>query len=83
MLRDGWKSVGKVFILAMVLDVIYQLIELRRVYPGEVILVAIVLAILPYLICADWSRVWLGNANRHARPVDPVESRRSVPRGVR
>jgi len=50
MLKDGWKSVGKVFILAVVLDVVYQIIVLRFVYPGEVILVAFTLAILPYLI---------------------------------
>lgn len=50
MLRDGWKSVGKVFVLAMVLDVIYQVIVMRFVYPGEVIIVAVLLAIVPYLI---------------------------------
>jgi hypothetical protein len=50
MLEDGWKSVSKVFILAMVLDVVYQIIEQRFVYPGEVIIVAFILAILPYLI---------------------------------
>jgi hypothetical protein len=49
-LKDGWKSVGKVFILAMVLDVVYQLIVLHFVYPGEVVIVAVVLAVLPYLI---------------------------------
>lgn len=50
MLRDGWKSVGKVFVLAMVLDIVYQLIVHRWVYPGEVIIVAFILAILPYLL---------------------------------
>ena len=50
MLKDGWKSVGKVFILAIVLDVIYQLIELRWIYPGEAIIVAIILAIVPYIL---------------------------------
>jgi hypothetical protein len=50
LIKDGWKSVGKVFILALVLDVVYQIIELRFVYPGEAIIVAIVLAIVPYLI---------------------------------
>ncbi|MGA9584326.1 MAG: hypothetical protein WBQ95_03305, partial [Terracidiphilus sp.] len=49
LLRDGWKSVGKVFILAIVLDVVYQIIELRFVYVGEAITVAFLLAILPYL----------------------------------
>jgi hypothetical protein len=51
MAKNGWKSVGKVFILAVVLDVIYQLIEHRwTVYPGEAALVAIILAIVPYLL---------------------------------
>ena len=50
MIRDGWKSVGKVFVLALVLDVVYQIIVLRFVYPGETLLVAFVLAIVPYLI---------------------------------
>jgi len=50
MLRDGWKSVGKVFVLALVLDVVYQLIALRFVYPGEAIVVALLLAIVPYLV---------------------------------
>jgi hypothetical protein len=50
LLKDGWKSVGKVFILAVVLDVVYQIIELRYVYPGEALIVAFILAILPYLI---------------------------------
>jgi hypothetical protein len=50
MIKDGWKSVGKVFALAMVLDIIYQLIVQRWVYPFEVVLVAFILAILPYLI---------------------------------
>ena len=40
MLKDGWKSVGRVFILALVLDVVYQIIELHFVYPGEAIIVA-------------------------------------------
>jgi hypothetical protein len=51
MVKNGWKSVGKVFIFAIVLDVIYQLIEHRwTVYPGEAVLVAIILAIVPYLL---------------------------------
>jgi hypothetical protein len=50
MLKDGWKSVGRIFLLALVLDVVYQLIELHTVYPGEALIVAFVLAIVPYLI---------------------------------
>ena len=50
MLKDGWKSVGKVFLLALVLDVVYQFIVQRFVYPFEALLVAFTLAILPYLL---------------------------------
>jgi hypothetical protein len=50
LIRDGWKSVGKVFVLALVLDVIYQFVVARFVYPGEAIIVAFVLAIVPYLV---------------------------------
>lgn len=50
MLKDGWKSVGTVFVLAIVLDVVYQIIAERFVYPGEAVLVAFLLAIVPYLV---------------------------------
>lgn len=50
MLRDGWKSVGRVFILAIIIDAVYQIVELRWFYPLEAFLVAIVLAIIPYLL---------------------------------
>ena len=50
LVKDGWRSVGRVFILAMVVDIVYQVIVLHFVYPGEVIIVALILAIFPYLI---------------------------------
>jgi hypothetical protein len=50
MIKDGWKSVGKVFVLALALDVVYQIVVLRFVYPGEAIVVALLVAIVPYLI---------------------------------
>lgn len=50
MVRNGWKSVGKVFILAIVLDAVYQFITVRWFYPLETLLVAVVLAIVPYLL---------------------------------
>jgi hypothetical protein len=50
LLRDGWKHFGKIFILAIILDVVYQLIVLHTVYPGETLIVALVLAVVPYLL---------------------------------
>jgi len=49
LLREGWKSVARVFVLAIVMDVIYQLIVLHWIYPLELILIAILLAVVPYL----------------------------------
>jgi hypothetical protein len=50
LVKQGWKSVGRVFILAIVLDVIYQMKVHGTVYAGELLIVAFVLAIVPYLV---------------------------------
>jgi hypothetical protein len=50
LLRQGWKSVGKIFILALILDAIYQVIELQWFYPGEALITAFLLAIVPYVL---------------------------------
>jgi len=50
MLKDGWKSVGKIFVIALMLDVAYQWVELRFFYVGEAVIVAFALAILPYVL---------------------------------
>jgi hypothetical protein len=50
LLRNGWKSVTKVFVMALVIDVVYQLITARWVYPLESLIVAFVLACIPYLL---------------------------------
>jgi hypothetical protein len=60
LLRDGWKSVGRVFILAIIIDAVYQFIVFRWVYPVEALLVAAILAFIPYLLIR-------GPVNRIAR----------------
>lgn len=50
MLRDGWKAVGKVFVIAVLIDAVYQYIALRWFYPGEALLTAALLAFVPYLL---------------------------------
>jgi hypothetical protein len=49
LLRHGWKSIGKIVVMAILIDVIYQLLELHRVRLTQAVLVATVLAIVPYL----------------------------------
>jgi hypothetical protein len=48
-LRNGWRSIGKVFFVAIVLDVIFQVKELHNLFPLEALAIALVLAIVPYL----------------------------------
>ena len=49
-LKDGWKDVSKVFALALVLDLVYQFFVQGTVFPFEMLIVAIVLAMVPYLL---------------------------------
>lgn len=64
LLQQLWKDVGKLFLVACMLDVIYQLIVLHWVYPVQTVVVATVLAILPYL-------TFRGLANRMRRRIGP------------
>lgn len=50
LLKELWKDVGKVFILAVIMEVIFEIIEFKTVHPLEVIRVSFFLAIVPYLI---------------------------------
>jgi hypothetical protein len=50
LIKDGWKSIGRVFLIALAMDVVYQIVVSRFVYPGEAIVVAVALAIVPYVI---------------------------------
>jgi hypothetical protein len=50
LLRDGWHGVSRIFMLAVLLDVIYEYIEFRQFFPGQTLLVASLLALLPYVL---------------------------------
>jgi hypothetical protein len=50
LLRHGWKSVGRIFVMAFIVDAVYQVIVLRWFYPGEAVVTAVILAIVPYLM---------------------------------
>ncbi len=50
LVQEGWKDIGKLFIIALALDIIVQLIVLKTVYPLESVLTAVLLAFVPYLI---------------------------------
>jgi hypothetical protein len=50
LLADGWKGISRVFVLAYVLDVVYQFIEWRGLKPSQALLTAIILAVIPYVL---------------------------------
>jgi hypothetical protein len=72
LLRDGWKAVRNVFLLAIVMDLIYQIIVLKGLRPVEGLVVSVVLALLPYLIVRGpvnrLSRLFGGGTPKGAAP---------------
>lgn len=50
LLLQGWKDVGSVFLVALLLDSIYQLIEHSGIYTLELVLTATTLALVPYVV---------------------------------
>lgn len=50
MVRTGWKSIGKVFLIAIVLDFIFQHIVFKDLRPLGAVIAGLILAIVPYLV---------------------------------
>jgi hypothetical protein len=60
LLRIGWEHFGKIFILAIILDLVYQWKVNHHIYPAETLIVALLLAVVPYVLLR-------GPVNRIAR----------------
>src|SRR5215207_4348500 len=50
MLRSGWKGIGKVFIMAVAIDLIFQYLAVDQIRLVAALATGVVLAILPYLL---------------------------------
>ena len=50
LVRQGWGRIAKVFIMAVAIDCIYQIIAEKWIYIGEALVVAAILAVVPYLL---------------------------------
>jgi hypothetical protein len=50
LLKEGWKDVARVFFVAVIVDLIYEIVVFRRLYPSESLIVAAILALLPYFL---------------------------------
>jgi len=66
LIREGWQAVTKIFALAVLMDLIYQYLILRWLYPVVALFVAFMLAFVPYLLIR-------GPVNRIARRFIDVE----------
>jgi hypothetical protein len=69
-LRSTWRSIGKVFLLAIVLDVIYQLWVFRWLFVPQTLFVAVVVALLPYLLVRGAVN-FIATMRRGPGPPDP------------
>jgi hypothetical protein len=63
-LREGIASIGRVILLGISMDVIYQIKAFDQFYPVEALMMAVLLAVIPYFIfrwavefiAGSWSR---------------------------
>jgi hypothetical protein len=67
LLRDGWKDVMKVFLLALGLDVAYQVLVFRWLFPLELLIVGVLLACVPYLLIRGPANRIASALRRHGR----------------
>jgi hypothetical protein len=71
-LREGLAATGKILLLAILLDGVYQLIEFKMIYPLEALIVAVLLALIPYLLLrgpvARIARWWLAHKSAGPAP---------------
>jgi hypothetical protein len=70
-LREGLIATSRIILLGIAMDVIYQLLEFPTFYPAEALLIALLLAFVPYLLLrglvtriAGW---WRGDASGEIR----------------
>jgi hypothetical protein len=50
LLHDGWRGARTPFLVAIVLDCIYQLVTVQFIYPLELLFTATLLALIPYIL---------------------------------
>jgi hypothetical protein len=65
-LNEGLNATARIILLGLVMDAIYQIIVLKRFYPAEAVIVALLFAFVPYVIIRGpvlrIERWWLGGA---------------------
>jgi len=67
-LREGLTSTARIILLGLGMDVIYQYRVFDKFYPGEAVLIALLLAVLPYFLLRGpierIAHLWLARGKR-------------------
>jgi hypothetical protein len=62
LLRESWHNVARLFVAAVIVDMIYEIIVFRRIHPGQALIVAAIVALPSYLLLrGPVARHWLGS----------------------
>jgi hypothetical protein len=68
-LNEGLNATARIILLGLVMDAIYQVIVLKRFYPAEAVIVALLFCFIPYVVVRGLAtriaRRWLDNAPPH------------------
>ena len=76
-LREGLIATARIILLGFAMDAIYQWRVLGTFYPGEMLLIAILLAFLPYLLLRGaFARLVRWWSARNGKPSPPAGSKR-------
>lgn len=75
LVRSALKDVGKILVVAIVLDTTYQVLVLKSFYLGELLIVVMATALLPYLVVRSAVSLLMRRIYRNqSRPADPKET---------
>jgi hypothetical protein len=70
-LREGLIATARIILLGMAMDVIYQFLVFKTFYPAQALLIALLLAFIPYLLIRGPAtlivRWWRGSASGKTR----------------
>jgi hypothetical protein len=70
-LREGLNAIARIILLCVVIDAIYQALALNTFHPNEALIVALLLAFLPYVVIRGLvTRVALLVARSRERPLE-------------
>ena len=50
LVRETWQAVGRIIALGVVMDALYQIIVLRWIFPLQLVVMVLALAVLPYVL---------------------------------